>query len=504
MRVPLPRGTLLATVIAGIAAAVFIPLDRPGIGWGLAGLAAAGAVYTVDRRARRTHDVPSPAPGEDESRSATPKDDCASTLKQETPSRWKGVVWWTAITLGLLAVGVFRAAEWLFVLCPLGAAVTASLAVVRRSASGLLYDVIAVPLSAFESVPWLYRGIQRLPVRKSSSAQRVGWSVLATVLLLAVFIPLLAGADAVFAQLIESVTPQFDGASGARWVFVFTVAALAVAGALYLLAAPPLAAGESNSVAARLIRKHWSRLEWALPLGALTVLFTVFVATQLAVLFGGNGYVQRTAELTYAEYARSGFWQLSIVSMLTLAVIAAVQAWAAQESAVDRRWLRILVSAVSVLTLVIVASALHRMWTYQQAYGFTVLRLLVEVFELWIGFVYLLVLASLVKLRRDWVPRAAVGAAAATLLALAGVNPEGLIAERNIDRWLAGKTVTTTGGRQVKPDLDLDYLSGLSADALPAVERLPEPRRSQIAATIRADLEADTWQGWNWSRAAAR
>ncbi|GAB2681908.1 DUF4153 domain-containing protein [Nocardia goodfellowii] len=40
-----------------------------------------------------------------------------------------------------------------------------------------------------------------------------------------------------------------------------------------------------------------------LPLGALTVLSTVFVATQLAALFGGNGYLQRTAELTYAQYA---------------------------------------------------------------------------------------------------------------------------------------------------------------------------------------------------------
>ncbi|MEV6278603.1 DUF4173 domain-containing protein [Nocardia sp. NPDC051832] len=492
----MPRGALLAIVLAGIAAAVLVPLDRPGLGWVLAGVAGIGAVYTVDRMARRA-----PAEAPDESPSATAED---TSPGEKSPRRWPGVAWWTAITVGLLAVGAVRAAEWLFVLCALGAAVTVSLAVVRRSANGLMYDLIAVPVSAFESMPWLYHGIQRLPARKSSAAQRVGWSALVTVVLLAVFIPLLAGADAVFARLIDSVTPQFDGATGARWVFVGTVAALAVAGALYLLAAPPLPAGESHSVAARIIRRRWSRLEWALPLGALTVLFTVFVATQLAVLFGGNGYVQRTSGLTYAEYARSGFWQLSIVSMLTLAVIAAVQTWAAQESAAARRWLRILISAVSVLTLVIVASALHRMWTYQQAYGFTVLRLLVEVFELWVGFVYLLVLASLVRLRRHWVPRAAVGAAASTLLLLACVNPEGLIAEQNIERWLSGKTVETTGGREVKTDLDLDYLSSLSPDALSALERMPEPRRSQIAAAIRADLESDSWQGWNWSRFASR
>ncbi|GAB2681903.1 hypothetical protein [Nocardia goodfellowii] len=59
-------------------------------------------------------------------------------------------------------------------------------------------------------------------------------------------------------------------------------------------------------------------------------------------------------------------------------------------------------------------------------------------------------------------------------------------------RRLAGKIVEASGGRRVKLDLDLDCLSGLSADALPAIERLPESRRSQIAASIRADLEANT------------
>ncbi|WP_319943583.1 DUF4153 domain-containing protein [Nocardia aurantia] len=416
--------------------------------------------------------------------------------------------WWIAIAVCLLAVGAFRAAEWLFVLCLLGAGVAGSLAVVRRSVHGLMFDMFAVPVSALRSVPWLYRGVRRVRERRVSTTQRVGWSVAAAVAILAIFVPLLAGADAVFARLVRYVTPTFDADTPVRWVFVFSAAALCTAGAMYLLAGPPRPAGETDSVAGLLVRRRWSRLEWGLPLGTLTAVFVLFVATQLAALFGGSDYVQRTAELTYAEYARRGFWQLSAVSLLALGVIAAVQAWAAQESTRDRRWLRIGVAAVSVLTLVIVASALHRMWTYQQAYGFTVLRLLVEVFELWIGLVYLLVLAALVRLRRSWVPRAAVSAAAVTLLGLALVNPERLVAERNIDRWLSGTTVelgTGAGPRGIERTLDIHYLSTLSPDALPAVERLPEPQRGRIAAAIRADMgDEDNWQGWNRSRSAAR
>ncbi|MFR9751497.1 DUF4153 domain-containing protein [Nocardia sp. 004] len=493
----MPRGTIAAIPLAGLAAVLSVPLDRPGIGWLAAGAAIAGAVYLVDRKARRA--------------AAQAKDDEPSggVVDSATRARHRlASAWWIAVALGLLAVGTFRAAEWLFVLCLLGAGVAGSLAVVRRSVHGLMFDMIAVPVSALQSVPWLYRGVKRVRERRASSTQRVGWSVVAAVAILVIFVPLLAGADAVFASLVQSLTPRFDAEAPVQWVFVFTAAALLTAGAMYLLAGPPRVAGETDSVAGLLVRRRWSRLEWGLPLGTLAAVFVLFVATQLAALFGGNDYVQRTAELTYAEYARSGFWQLSAVSLLTLGVIAAVQTWAVQESTRDRRWLRIGVAAVSVLTLMIVASALHRMWTYQQAYGFTVLRLLVEVFELWIGLVYLLVLAALVRLRRTWVPRAAVGAAAATLLGLALVNPERLIAERNIDRWLSGTTVelgTGSSTREIKQDLDIDYLSTLSPDALPAVERLPEPQRGIIAAAIRAGLgDEGSWQSWNRSRSAAR
>ncbi|MCU1643878.1 MAG: hypothetical protein JWN03_4153 [Nocardia sp.] len=397
----------------------------------------------------------------------------------------------------------------------IGAGVAGSFAVVgRRSVFGVFFDMVAVPWAAVTSVPWLYRGVGSGAGSRRRVGPRVWWSVAATVLLLVVFVPLLVGADPVFARLVDDVVPALDTALLVQWGFVFTIAGLGVSGALYVLAGPPppadgpsrvtgwmdlviaggaasVASRGAESVAAPHIRRL-SRTEWGLPMGALTLLFMVFVGTQLAVMFGGDGYVQRTADLTYAEYARSGFWELSIVTMLTLAVIAVVQRWAAQQSAGDRLWLRIGVAAVSVLTLVIVASALHRMWTYQQAYGFTVLRLLVEVFELWIGVVYLLVLASLVRLRREWVPRAAAGAALATLLVLAVVNPERLVADRNIDRWQAGKT------------LDSGYLGRLSADILPATDRLPAVQREEIAKDVRAGLDRDTWQGWNLSRSSGR
>ncbi|WP_446222805.1 DUF4153 domain-containing protein [Nocardia sp. IBHARD005] len=607
-----PPGVLPAAALAGIVGATVIPVDRPGIGWLIAGTAITGALCAVDYRARSrrasAEDSPESAPpagtsstttpsttaptaaertgakpaeplsrsvpddvaaphtdevaavsGGSESgravdtglgdkaapanaatsdghppigRSADPTSDQAavqvgtadigvksarpaaktadsavagrSEVTAKAPTTDRGTssnevaaqavsigdrVWWAAAAIALLGVGTVRAAEWLFVLCVIAACVAGSLAVLgRRSVRGIAHDMFAVPLAAFGAAPWAFSGLRESRSVGTSTVRRYGVSVAVTAALLVVFVPLLGGADATFAGLLNGLVPTVDGPAAWQWTFLFVAVTVGVLGALYLLAGPPASAADSVRP-----QRLWSRSEWMLPVGALTVLFAVFVGAQFVALFGGDDYVQRTAGLTYAEYARSGFWQLSAVSILTLAVILAVLHWSVQDTAADRRSLRVLLSAASVLALVIACSALGRMWTYQQAYGFTVLRLLVTTCELWVGLVYVLVLVAIARLRWNWVPRAAIGTALGTLIALALLNPEHLVAERNIDRW-------HTSGR-----LDTDYLSALSPDILPALNDLDDQYlRTAIEATVLYDLDEDHWWSWNWSRSSAR
>ncbi len=459
--VPLPGSVLPSAVTAGLITAVALPLDRPGVGWFLAGLAFGVAVYFADKRARGD---------------ARPHFGLAGAL-------------WAATALGLLAVGAFRASEWLNVLCILAACVAGSFAVLgRRTVNTIFYDVVAVPIEAMLSLPWIGRGLVKLGKKPGNRARpRFLVPVLASAVLLLVFVPLLRGADAAFASVVDSVLPELNPGTFVRWGFLFVVAAFAVTGACYLLAAPPLPADDD---APRKRLAH--RLEWTLPLGVLVFLFASFVAIRLVVLFGGTGYVLRMSGLTAAGYARSGFWQLSAITVLTLLLVAAALRWAPKSSAADRGWQRGLLGVLSVLSLVLVASALSRMWTYQQAYGFTVLRLLVEVCELWIGLIFLLVLASLIPLCSAWLPRAAIGAAAAALLALAVLDPERFIADRNIDRIADGRK------------LDTGYLAGFSADVVPAAERLPKPLRSCVLRPVVMRISEDDWREGNLSRSLAR
>jgi len=132
---------------------------------------------------------------------------------------------------------------------------------------------------------------------------------------------------------------------------------------------------------------------------------------------------------------------------------------------------------------VVVASALYRMHVYEEAYGFTRLRMLVSVFEGWLGLVLLLVLGAGLRLRGTWVPRAVLLTGAASLLALAAVNPDAYIARHNVERF------EQTG------KVDTAYLAGLSADAAPTLAGTEVDR-----ACIGVVAGGDDWLEWNLGR----
>jgi hypothetical protein len=449
-----------AAAAVGAATAATVPVGPTGVGWLYTATAAAAVTIMVRWSANRRERF-GPA------RPLLPAD-----------------VGWTVAALALSAVGTVRAAEWLAALCLLAAAAAAALAVAGRSFPSLLTSVAVPAVAALRAVPWVELGLRtrcrRLSVRTAAVA-------LASVAVLVVFVPLLASADAAFADVVAALTPGIDAWAAPRWFVLFGLGALATAGACFLLLAPP----EPDGAAYRPTRLRC--LDWALPTGLLVAVFALFVGVQFVVLFGSDDHVLLTDGLTYAEYARSGFWQLLVVTALALGVLAFDSRWAPATTAVERAVKRGLLSALAVLTLVVVASAISRMWLYQQAYGFTVLRLLVLTCELWLGVGFLLALVAVLRLRPAGLSRPMVAVGMLALLGLAVLDPERFVAEHNVARWI-------DTGR-----LDTSYLSTLSADAVPALVALPEPLRSCTLVDVAAGLaEPDDWRSSNRSRAAAR
>ena len=326
-----------------------------------------------------------------------------------------------------------------------------------------------------------------LPRASGGQVLVAGRALLLTGALLTIFGMLFAAGDRAFAQLAGDVLPDDLPIDDLPLRLVLFGLVTSLAGGLAQAAA-------LRDAPAGAPRVRLGRGEWLLALVALNVLFALFVAVQLAVLFGGDGYVLSTAGLTYAEYARAGFAQLVVVAVLTLAVVGGALRWARTDGVRQGRLLRGLLAALCVLTLVVLASALHRLGLYEEAYGFTRTRLAVHAFLLFDAALFALVVAALAGGSRAWLGRATVALAAGAALAFWVSDPDRRIAAHNVERWQAT-------GR-----IDVEYLSRLSADAVPVLVRLPPALRDPALRVQRGRLarDRDGFAGANLARARAR
>ncbi|MFI7062644.1 DUF4153 domain-containing protein [Kribbella sp. NPDC050124] len=436
---------VLYCVGVGVLAAIILPFRDLGIGTFVV-LLAAGAVilgFSVNRRSRFTQA-------------------CA------------------ALCVLLAGTTVVRDAEWIAVLCLLaGGAVCMAGLVNGRTLPAFVLAGISWPLAGLRGLPWLGRSAQAVRgLRTSAAALRtILWSLLAVV----VFGLLFASADAVFAEWAGAVVPDLKLDSFVLRAFVTVAVGGVVLAATYLGLNPPNVETGGGPV-----RPVARRYEWLVPVLLVDAVFLVFLAAQATANFGGHKYLERITGLTYAEYVHQGFGQLTVATALTLLVVWAAARKAPRATAADVVWLRVSLGLLCLLTLVVVASALYRMHVYQEAYGFTELRLLVDVFEGWLGLLVLAVMVAGVTMKASWLPRAALLSGASLLLGLAMLNPDAWIAQRNIDRY------AETG------KVDWVHLQGLSDDAVPVLATLPD----DVVGCAIGDRQPsdDDWLEWNLGR----
>ncbi|GLY02277.1 DUF4153 domain-containing protein [Actinoplanes sp. NBRC 101535] len=448
-----------AGVLAGaLGFLIFLPLDRVGIGWFLGWLVLTLGVGFAVRTAK---DLP----------------------RTERLIR-SG---WAAAALALLLVPAFRNAWWLVTFSVLGAIGCTALAIVGgRQVRSILFSLFAAPWAAFAGIPWVRRHFRE--GRNPGITGRILFSVALTVVVLFVFGALLSSADVAFSALLDDAVPDFDIGSIFQWIILAVAGALLAVSGIYTLSAPPTTSSLDTEGKGR-----FGLLEWAPAGAALVLLFGGFVAVQFTVLFGGSRHVLETAGLSYSQYARSGFWQLVAVTLLSLALIAGLARWAKRDQQGERVLLRVLLGLLCGLSVVIVASALSRMWEYQRVYSFTGERIFVMASEMLLGVVFVLIALAGITWRGKWIPSTTVGLAVLMLLGLAVLDPEGYVASRNAARYEgSGK-------------IDAWYLRALSADATPALAELPDPVRRCTLSWIAEDLlEPDPWYAWNLGREQAR
>jgi hypothetical protein len=290
-----------------------------------------------------------------------------------------------------------------------------------------------------------------------------------------VFAALLSSADAGFDKLLANVFSfDIDEDTFGRLILgAFTTAFFIGAFGYMFRRLHPAPAPEAPAAVRSL-----GLLETTILFGAINALFAAFVILQISYLFGGAAHLI-AADLTYAEYAREGFTQLIWVAVLSFLVIAFAERQIVQHEGVHSRRFKLLSGTLVLLVIAILVSAFSRLSLYEDAYGFTVIRLYSHALMIWLGVA--LAMQSLHIAKSGKRSEFALRLFTSALLFLFMMNllsPDAFIAKRNIERY------TATG------KVDAQYLGSLSNDAVPyTIGLLNDPR---------AEVREDFKKGRSW------
>ncbi len=239
--------------------------------------------------------------------------------------------------------------------------------------------------------------------------------------------------------------------------------------------------------------KIWDHVTVITVMILVNVIYVVFVLIQFAYLFGGVR-LDLPADFTYSEYARRGFFELIAVTVINFSILMLCIGFT-KMTGVPAKFLRFLYSLLVGNTLVMLVSAYYRMLLYEEAYGFTYLRVLTQAFM-----IFMLVLFGITLLRvwNDGITlvKPFIIAAVAAYLIVNYVNIDVIIAQNNINRYYATNKI------------DVGYLSTLSYDAVPEIAKLAVTRDEKLADEIAGllkdkkeeALKNKSWQSFNISR----
>jgi two-component system, OmpR family, sensor histidine kinase BaeS len=316
----------------------------------------------------------------------------------------------------------------------------------------------------------------------------------------ALFFVLLAQADTTLEDWRTAMATMLQSLEFLPRLVFWTLCCVLLLGRLGLATHPARTA--ATAAAQSMPTPRADATERGIVLAGVDAVFGLFLLLQLPRLLTNSG-ARVGSGVTYAEAVHRGFGEITCVVSLAALLVCALDRYALRGRHENR--IRLLTGVLLGESLLMLASAAARLLAYQEAYGYSVLRVYVQVY-LGLAALGLMLLGrealGVVQPRR-LVTRVA-AAAFLAFAALSFVNVPAWVATHNIERRLEGR------------NLDVPYLTdSLGPDAVPAVEkqlpRLGAADRQGVLCTYGRSkylqrlrtLPPDRWFEWNLRRRSA-
>lgn len=318
--------------------------------------------------------------------------------------------------------------------------------------------------------------------------------------ILLVVLTLLAQADGVFGHFLAEIPRMlfdWDLAELFFRLFLIGLMALAAFGYLYTLLVPRVSAAELP-VQDRPQEKKiaWDGVILVTILTIINIAYAAFTVIQISYLFGGAQAVLPDG-MTYAEYAKKGFGELVMVTIINFLLLVSFMYLASRAQRLVYRIIQGMLSLLTVCTIFMLVSAYFRLWLYEEAYGYTHTRLLAHAFMI---FLFALFVMAFLKIWRSGfsLGKACGVAGIVAYVVLNYASMDAMIAENNIRRY------------HENGQIDIAYLAGLSSDAVPAIMTLQDDPAvgKRLVYLLQEKREAlqreESWQSFNVARYVAK
>ena len=171
-------------------------------------------------------------------------------------------------------------------------------------------------------------------------------------------------------------------------------------------------------------------------LSLVCLVYLVFIGSQLPYYFSAFGGKIPEGMQIYSAYARSGFFELCQIAVINLSLLTAANLFIKKQTSKDPAALKALNCILSLLTLLLIATAFSKMVLYITVYGLSIRRLLPCLFMVFLAVVFCGIIAL-----QKWqfsIMRLSAFTGALMLCALCLLNPDGFVARYNADRYLSG------------------------------------------------------------------
>ncbi len=216
-------------------------------------------------------------------------------------------------------------------------------------------------------------------IKISPKTKKVLLSCLIVLPVVLVVVLLLSSADLIFGNLFDNIFGNifdvleefiFNNFLGRllRFVIIFFIIGISL---MYVLFEYP----KKKDIIISENKKTRDVFTIKLLVSVLNIIYIVFDIIQIKSLMLHSV----SSNINYAEYARQGFFELLIVSIINIAIILISKKFETKDNEKDYKFINIMNILMIFLTMIIIISSFLRMNLYESAYGYTTLRLLVYI-----------------------------------------------------------------------------------------------------------------------------